>query len=189
MLDFWSLGCWFESTRGHVSSWSSPHCPHQPRWLSGLRRSRVHSLMIARRSLCPEKLGSNPGHGSKGINFSGWHASRYVRYCDKETLNSNKPTNQPDCPLCLLVPSWPSLAWTMCTKAWNNFISLFFILRLLQWLNDSEWSVGCLQICYLYKLWPCTFPVVEMKLLFAGFPGHNYFISDKHTVCTCVSLD
>ena len=29
--------------------------------------------MIARRSLCPEKLGSNPGQGSKGINFSGWH--------------------------------------------------------------------------------------------------------------------
>ena len=26
-----------------------------------------------RRSLCPEKLGSNPGQGSKGINFSGWH--------------------------------------------------------------------------------------------------------------------
>ena len=45
----------------------------QPRWLSGLRRSRVHSLVIARRSLCPEKLGSNPGKGSKGINFSGWH--------------------------------------------------------------------------------------------------------------------
>ena len=45
----------------------------QPRWLSGLRRSCVHSLMIARRSLCPEKLGSNPGQGSKGINFSGWH--------------------------------------------------------------------------------------------------------------------
>ena len=45
----------------------------QPRWLSGLRRSRVHSLVIARRSLCPEQLGSNPGQGSKGINFSGWH--------------------------------------------------------------------------------------------------------------------
>ena len=45
----------------------------QPRWLSGMRRSRVHSLMIARRSLCPDKLGSNPGQGSKGINFSGWH--------------------------------------------------------------------------------------------------------------------
>ena len=29
--------------------------------------------MIARRSLCPEKLVSNPGQGSKGINFSGWH--------------------------------------------------------------------------------------------------------------------
>ena len=48
-------------------------CTRQPRWLSGLRRSRVHSLVIARRSLCPEKLGSNPGQGSKGINFSGWH--------------------------------------------------------------------------------------------------------------------
>ena len=35
----------------------------QPRWQSGLRC----------RSLCPEKLGSNPGQGSKGINFSGWH--------------------------------------------------------------------------------------------------------------------
>ena len=23
--------------------------------------------------LCPEKLGSNPGQGSKGINLSGWH--------------------------------------------------------------------------------------------------------------------
>ena len=45
----------------------------QPRWLSVLRRSRVHSLMIARRSLCPDKLGSNPGQGSKGINTSGWH--------------------------------------------------------------------------------------------------------------------
>ena len=29
--------------------------------------------VIARRSLCPEKLGLNPGQGSKGINFSGWH--------------------------------------------------------------------------------------------------------------------
>ena len=45
----------------------------QPRWLSGLRRSAVHSLMIARRSLCPEKLGPNSGQGSKGIKFSGWH--------------------------------------------------------------------------------------------------------------------
>ena len=72
--------------------------PSQPRWLSGLRRSRVHSMMIARRSLCPEKLGSNPGQGSKGINFSGWHSldmSVTDHYCDKETLNSNKP-NQPN---------------------------------------------------------------------------------------------
>ena len=49
------------------------HIFSQPRWLNGMRRSHVHSLMIARRSLCPEKLGSNPGQGSKGINFSGWH--------------------------------------------------------------------------------------------------------------------
>ena len=55
---------WYNFT-GHIGS--------QPRWLSGLRRSRVHSLVIARRSLCPEQLGSNPGQGSKGINFSGWH--------------------------------------------------------------------------------------------------------------------
>ena len=54
-------------------------------------RSLVHSLMIARRSLCPEKLGSNPGPGSKGINFSGWHDLDMSVYCDKETLNSNKP--------------------------------------------------------------------------------------------------
>ena len=51
----------------------SPTSLSQPRWLSGQRRSRVHSLMVARRSLCPGKLGSNPGPGSKGINFSGWH--------------------------------------------------------------------------------------------------------------------
>ena len=50
-----------------------PYNYSQPRWLSALKRSRVHSLMIARRSLCPEKLGSNPGQGSKGINFSSWH--------------------------------------------------------------------------------------------------------------------
>ena len=51
---------------------SSIYAMCQPRWLSGLRRSHVHSLMIVRGSLCPEKLGSNPGQGSKGINFSGW---------------------------------------------------------------------------------------------------------------------
>ena len=39
----------------------------QPRWLIGLRRSYVHSLMIARQSLCPEKLGSNPGQIVKGL--------------------------------------------------------------------------------------------------------------------------
>ena len=41
------------------------HLYGQPRWLSGLRRSHVHSLMIAHRSLCPEKLGSNPSQGSR----------------------------------------------------------------------------------------------------------------------------
>ena len=71
----------------------SPRRSSHPQWLSGVRRSRVHSLMIARRSLCPEKLGSNPGQGSKGINLSGLAWSRYVHYCDKETLNSNKQTN------------------------------------------------------------------------------------------------
>ena len=88
-------------TKGHRSCRDTfsriLRCPlktGQPRWLSGLRRSRVHSLcplaVIARRSLCPEKLGSNPGQGSKGINFSGLAWSRYVRYCDKETLNSQQ---------------------------------------------------------------------------------------------------
>ena len=38
-------------------------------------RSDVWSCSLADdcSSLCPEKLGSNPGQGSKGINFSGWH--------------------------------------------------------------------------------------------------------------------
>ena len=62
-MDFRSLGPWLEPLRIFC----------HPRWLSGLTRSLFHSLMIARRSLCPEKLGSNPGQGSKGINFSGWH--------------------------------------------------------------------------------------------------------------------
>ena len=62
----WSFGIWtIAAVFGTICT--------QPRWLSGLKRSHVHSLMIARRSLCPEKLGSNPGQGSKGINFSGWH--------------------------------------------------------------------------------------------------------------------
>ena len=33
----------------------------------------VFTLQYGFRSLCPEKLGSNPGKGSKGIHFSGWH--------------------------------------------------------------------------------------------------------------------
>ena len=59
----------FNSPERYISLRTTGH----PRWLSGLRRSHVHSLLIACRSLCPEKLGSNPGHGSRGINFSGWH--------------------------------------------------------------------------------------------------------------------
>ena len=62
----------WQTKKEESSEWAQPE-KGQPCWLSGLRRSRVHSLMIARRSLCPEKLGSNPGQGSKGINFSGWH--------------------------------------------------------------------------------------------------------------------
>ena len=67
----------------------------QPRWLSGLRRSRVHSLMIARRSLtlCPEKLGSNPGQGSKGINFSGWHGLDVSVTVTKRRETPNKPNH------------------------------------------------------------------------------------------------
>ena len=63
----------------------------QPRWLSGLKRSRVHSLMIARRSLCPEKLGFNPGQGSEGINFSGWHG---LDMSVTVTTRRYTPTNQ-----------------------------------------------------------------------------------------------
>ena len=61
----------------------------QPRWLSGLKPSRVHSLMIARRS--SEKLGSNPGQGSKGINFSGWHG---LDMSVTVTKRRYTPTNQ-----------------------------------------------------------------------------------------------
>ena len=46
----------------------SNHDSRQPRWLSGLTRSLVHSLMIARHCVL-----SNPGQGSKRINLSGWH--------------------------------------------------------------------------------------------------------------------
>ena len=47
--------------------------------------------MIARRSLCPEKLGSNPGQGSKGINFSGWHG---LDMSITVTKRRYTPTNQ-----------------------------------------------------------------------------------------------
>ena len=47
--------------------------------------------MIARRSLCPEKLGSNPGQGSKGINFSGWHG---LDMSVTVTKRRYTPTNQ-----------------------------------------------------------------------------------------------
>ena len=50
----------------------------QSRWLSGMRRSHLHSLMIARRSLCH-------------CVIFGLAWSRYVHYCDKETLSPNKP--------------------------------------------------------------------------------------------------
>ena len=52
--------------------------------------------MIARRSLCPEKLGSNPGQGSKGINLSGWHGIDMSFTVTKKTLNSNKPNHEFD---------------------------------------------------------------------------------------------
>ena len=66
--------------------------PSQPRWLSGLRHSRVHSLMIARRSLSWETgIESWPGQ-YKGHTFSGWHGLNLIHYSDLETLNSNKQT-------------------------------------------------------------------------------------------------
>ena len=75
-LIFFRQPVYVETRQSEMANTSPRHMPvlgRQPRWLSGLRRSHVHSLMIARRSLCPEKLGSNPGQGSKGINFSGWY--------------------------------------------------------------------------------------------------------------------
>ena len=53
--------------------------------------------MIARRSLCPEKLGSNPGQGSKGINFSGWHGLDMSVTVTKRRLT---PTNKQTKHLC-----------------------------------------------------------------------------------------
>ena len=40
---------------------------YQPRLLSGLRRSLVHLLMIARH--CVQRQGSNSGQGGEGFNF------------------------------------------------------------------------------------------------------------------------
>ena len=61
----------------------------QPRWLSGLRRSLVHSLMIASHCVL-RNWDQIPVRAVRGLIF--WLAwSRYVRYCDNETLNSSKP--------------------------------------------------------------------------------------------------
>ena len=84
-----SVICFFE-VRSH-SFLDSNCCCRQPRWLSGLKRSRVHSVMIARRLLCPAKLRSNPGQGSKGINFSGWHG---LDMSVTVTKRRQTPTNQ-----------------------------------------------------------------------------------------------
>ena len=68
--------------------------PRQPRWLTGLKRSLVHSLMIARHCVL-RNWDRILVRAVKGlISRAGW--SRYVRYCGKETLNFNKPT-KPQC--------------------------------------------------------------------------------------------
>ena len=61
----------------------------QPRWLSSLRRSLDHSLMIARN--CVLRNWDQISVRDIGGLISRAGRSRYVCYCDKETLNSNKP--------------------------------------------------------------------------------------------------
>ena len=61
----------------------------QPRWLSGLKRSRVHSLWLLVDHCVLRNWDRILVRAVKGlISRLAW--SRYVRYCDKETLNSNK---------------------------------------------------------------------------------------------------
>ena len=58
LIFFLGLSCRINTRKRHIYlGLSLSQTESQPRWLSGLRRSRVHSLMIARRSLGPEKLG------------------------------------------------------------------------------------------------------------------------------------
>ena len=66
-----------------------PHVYCQPRWLRGLRRSLLHSLMIARHCVL-RNWDRILVRAVKGLIYRAV-MSRYIRYCDKETLNSNKP--------------------------------------------------------------------------------------------------
>ena len=105
----------------------------QPRWLSGLRRSHVHSLMIARRSLCPEKLGSNPGQGRAGINFSGWHGLD-MAITVTETLNSQqtKPKN-------------PTANHGKSSKAANS-VSLSYSSNIPSKLSDNSMQINVVNL-------------------------------------------
>ena len=60
-------------THTHTHTQGHYNINGQPRWLRGLMRSRVHSLWLLVDHCVLKNLGSNPGQGSKGINFSGWH--------------------------------------------------------------------------------------------------------------------
>ena len=82
--------------------------------------------MIARRSLCPEKLGSNPGTAvSKGINFSGWHGLDMSITVTKRRVNSNKQNLNPRTDVhggkykCSLADQVQSCVQYICSKMWS----------------------------------------------------------------------
>ena len=64
----------------------------QPRWLSGLTRSCVHSLWLLVDHCVLSNWDRILVRAVKGLISRAGILSRYVRYCDKETLNSNKQT-------------------------------------------------------------------------------------------------
>ena len=72
----WIVRCTREKIKWCMSSSTVVfyfHPNSQPRWLSGLMRCRVHSLWLLVDHCVLRNWESNPGQGSKGINFSGWH--------------------------------------------------------------------------------------------------------------------
>ena len=67
----------------------------QRRLLSGLRRSLVYSLLMIARHCVLRNWDRIPVRAVEG--FISRALSRYVRYCDKEALNFNKPKTNHKC--------------------------------------------------------------------------------------------